>query len=86
MVLHIYVIMSDTTNDKIITFETYYDPMLAHIIRTRLENAGISCFIADENTIGANPFYNQAIGGIKIKIFERDLERCYEILAEDTEL
>jgi hypothetical protein len=78
--------MSDQTNDKIITFESYYDPMLAHIIRTRLEDAGINCFIADENTLVAQPFYNQAVGGIKIKIFERDLERCREILAEDSEL
>ena len=78
--------MSEPINDKIITFETFYDPMLAHIIRTRLEDAGIDCFIADENTIGAQPFYNQAIGGIKIKIFERDLERCREVLAEDNEL
>src|ERR1035437_6892708 len=72
--------------DKIITFESYYDPMLAHIVRTRLEANGISCFIADENTIGANPLYNQAVGGIKIKIFERDLERCREILASEGNL
>ncbi|RWY50900.1 putative signal transducing protein [Mucilaginibacter gilvus] len=78
--------MSDQTNDKIITFERYYDPMLAHIIRTRLEDAGIPCFIADENTVSAHPFYNQAIGGIKIKIFEHDLERCRGVLAEDNEL
>lgn len=72
--------------DKIITFESYYDPMLAHIVRTRLESNGIPCFIADENTIGANPLYNQAVGGVKIKIFERDLERCREILASDDDL
>ncbi|MFI5138163.1 MAG: DUF2007 domain-containing protein [Sphingobacteriales bacterium] len=72
--------------DKIITFESYYDPMLAHIVRTRLEANGISCFIADENTIGANPLYNQAVGGIKIKIFEHDLERCREILAAEGDL
>lgn len=57
--------------------------MLAHIIQTRLADNGIDCYIADENTIGANPLYNQAIGGIKIKIFERDLERCREMLAEE---
>ncbi|RFZ84916.1 DUF2007 domain-containing protein [Mucilaginibacter terrenus] len=78
--------MSDTQNDKIITFDSYYDPMLAHIIRTRLEDAGIPCFIADENTLGAQPFYNQAVGGVKIKIFERDLEKCQQILAEDNTL
>ena len=73
-------------DDKIVTFESYYDPMLAHIIRTRLEANGIPCFIADDNTIGANPLYNQAVGGIKLKIFERDLERCRAILASDGDL
>ncbi len=74
------------TDDKIITFESYYDPMLAHIIRTRLEANGIACFVADENTIGANPLYNQAVGGVKLKIFEKDLERCREILASEGDL
>jgi len=72
--------------DKIITFESYYDPMLAHIVRTRLEANGIPCFIADENMVGANPIFNQAVGGVKLKIFERDLEKCREILASEGDL
>ena len=68
--------------DKIVTLESYYDTMLAQIIRGRLEANGISCFIADDNTLAANPFYNQAIGGVKIKVFERDVEKCRDILAE----
>jgi len=71
---------------KIITFESYYDPMLAHIVRTRLEANGVSCFIADENTLGANPIYNQAAGGVKLKIFEHDLDRCREILAVEGDM
>ncbi|WP_295719498.1 DUF2007 domain-containing protein [Mucilaginibacter sp.] len=78
--------MATEQDDKIITFENYYDVMLAHIVRTKLEDNGIACFIADENTITANPIYNQAIGGIKLKIFERDLERCRAILAADGDL
>ena len=74
------------TDGRIITFESYYDPMLAHIIRTRLEANGIKCFIADENTLGANPLYNQAIGGVKLKIFEQDMEKCREILANKGDL
>jgi len=35
-------------------------------------------------TIGLNPFYNQALGGIKLEIFARDLEKCGTLLAEDT--
>lgn len=68
-------------NDKIVTLDSYYDPMLAEIIRGRLEAEGISCFIADGNVLSAQPFYNQAVGGVKIKVFEKDLERCHEILA-----
>lgn len=72
--------------DQIITFQTYYDPMLAHIVRTRLEDSGVSCFIADENMIGINPLYNNALGGIKLKIFARDEGKCREILAQDDTL
>ena len=69
--------------DDIITFETYYDPMLAQIILTKLEANGIPCFIADESLGIMMPIYNQAIGGIKIKIFARDLEKCKEIAANE---
>ncbi|RYZ97941.1 MAG: DUF2007 domain-containing protein [Sphingobacteriaceae bacterium] len=69
-------------NEKIVTLESYYDPMLAEIIRGRLEANGIPCFIADGITIGVNPLYNQLLGGVKIKVFERDLERCQIILTE----
>jgi hypothetical protein len=69
--------------DEIITFEAYYDPMLAQIIKGRLEANGISCYLADETTIGVNPLYSNAIGGVKLKIFAKDEARCREILAED---
>jgi hypothetical protein len=72
--------------DKIVTLEAYYDPMLAEIILGRLEANGIPCFLADENTLAANPFYNQAIGGVKIKVFEHDLEKCRAILADTDEI
>ncbi|RKR83083.1 putative signal transducing protein [Mucilaginibacter gracilis] len=72
--------------DQIVTFKTYYDPMLAHIVRTRLEDNGIACFIADENMGTIYPIYNAAIGGIKLKVFARDLEKCTAIVAEDNTL
>lgn len=72
--------------DKIVTLEAYYDPMLAEITLARLQANGISCFLADTNILDANPFYNQAVGGIKLKVFEHDVERCRAILAEDADL
>jgi DNA-directed RNA polymerase subunit RPC12/RpoP len=69
--------------DKIVTLSSYYDPMEAQIVRGRLEANGVACFVADDNMLAANPFYNQALGGVKLKVFKHDLEKCREILAED---
>ncbi len=69
--------------EPIITFRSYYDPMLAQIVKTRLEDNDIPCFMADENIAVMNPLYNNAVGGIKLKIFERDLDRCNAILADE---
>ncbi|MDB5142794.1 MAG: hypothetical protein JWQ66_1507 [Mucilaginibacter sp.] len=72
--------------DDIVTFETYYDLMLAEIIRAKLEANGIDCFITDESLGALFPVIDNGSGGIKIKVFARDLEKCREIIAADTEL
>jgi hypothetical protein len=72
--------------EEIVTFETYYNPMLAQIILAKLEANGIHCFITDESLGVLYPVYNQGGGGIKIKVFARDLEQCKEIVAEDANL
>jgi len=69
------------TGDEIITFATYYDPMLAHIIRTRLEDSGVPCMV-DDSMMNVYPIYSNAIGGIKVKIFRRDLSKATEILQD----
>jgi hypothetical protein len=71
---------------KITTFESYYDPMLAQIIYAKLRANRISCFMADDNMLWAKPYFNQALGGIKIKVFEKDIEKCKMILAADDEV
>jgi len=73
-------------NDKTIVYSTYYDPMEANIIRARLEDSGFACFLADENVATINPLYNQAIGGIKLIVFERDVEAINKLLLEDHQL
>ena len=72
--------------DEIVTFETYYNIMEAEIIRTKLEANGIHCFVTDESLGVLYPVYNQGGGGIKLKVFARDAEKCREILAEETGL
>lgn len=70
-------------NDRTVVYSTYYNPIEANIIRSRLEDGGFSCFLADENVATINPFYNQAIGGVKLIVFERDVEKITELLAEE---
>jgi len=69
--------------EPIVTFRTYYDPILAQIERTKLEDNDIPCFIADENIAGMNLLFNNAFGGIKLKVFERDIKQCEAILGTD---
>ncbi|HEX3386825.1 MAG TPA: DUF2007 domain-containing protein [Mucilaginibacter sp.] len=72
--------------EEIVVFETYYNPMLAEIIRAKLEANGIPCFLSDESIGTVYPVYNQGAGGIKLKVFKRDLEKCREIVNEDDQL
>jgi len=68
--------------DKIVIFHTYYDAMEAHIVKSRLMDAGIQCFLSDEN-IGSQIGYNQAIGGVKLNLLEKDVEAAKAILSEE---
>lgn len=54
----------------------------AHILRNKLESEGIRCYIHDENIVTLNPLYNFAVGGVKVKVNEEDLETAKEILQE----
>lgn len=66
--------------DKIIVFETFYNPIEANIVKARLIDSGVQCFLSDENTITINPLYTQALGGVKLHLFEKDAELARNIL------
>lgn len=72
--------------DKIVTLDTYVDLMQAQIALAKLEAVGIAAFM-DENAAGVYPLYSNALGAFKVKVFERDLEKCREALSqpEDTD-
>ena len=44
------------------------NPIDVHILKVRLEEEEIECFIFDENTVSINPMYSYAVGGIKLKV------------------
>lgn len=69
--------------DKIIVFETYYNPIEANIVKARLLDSGVQCFLSDENTITINPLYTQALGGVKLHLFEKDVDIAKNILQDE---
>ena len=52
------------------------------VIKHRLEQEGIAYFFENETTLGIVPFYNTALGGIKLKVHPNDFENVKEILEE----
>lgn len=67
---------------NLVTLRTFDRDTEAHLIKGQMEAAGIPCFLTDEFTHAANPFYNQAIGGIKLQVAEPDLEEAIHVLHE----
>ena len=66
--------------DKIVVYETFIDPINAHIVKGLLESYGIECFLADENIVTLNLIYSQAVGGVKLNVFEKDILQINAIL------
>ncbi len=68
--------------DSFITIKTFSYINELTIIRAHLESEGIECFVKDELTTQVNPFYSNAIGGIKLQVRQSDVVFATEILKE----
>lgn len=61
------------------TFSNYID---AHILLGRLQDAGINCWLKDENVVTINPMWINAAGGIKLMVAENQLENARNLLID----
>jgi len=59
------------------TFDNYIE---ANLMLGRMEEAGIHCWLKDENTATINPILTNAIGGIKLMVLDDDVAKAIEIL------
>ncbi len=66
----------------LITVESFTDPLDAHLAKGRLEAEGIQAYIAHENHIWANWMLSTALGGVKLQVFETDLDKARKIIKE----
>ncbi len=65
-----------------VTVATFSNAFNAHVLKGRLDSEGIPCFIKDEHTVAMNPFYNGALGGIKLQVRQEDEIEARRLLAE----
>ncbi len=52
----------------------------AHVLRSRLEAAGIWAIVVDEAVVGANWLYSNLVDGVKVKVREGDVEHALRLL------
>jgi len=69
--------------EKIIILQSFDNPVEANIVRAKLESFEIPCFLTDEHFTGLNPNFNPMTGGVKLRVFEKDVERALAILQEE---
>ena len=61
--------------DGTLLLYTYNNELEANIVRDKLKAAGIDSFIEKEDVVGFDPG-----GGIKVKIFSKDMEAAEKII------
>lgn len=67
---------------KMIMLRTFDNYFLANITLTKLQDAGIDCFLKDEHTVTMDPILSNAIGGIKLVVKEEDAETARQLLQQ----
>ncbi|TVT40259.1 DUF2007 domain-containing protein [Hymenobacter setariae] len=73
---------SSSRQENIIVLDSYYEPVAAHLARTKLEAAGIPCFLTNENLVSLNRMYSPVAGGVRLHVYQRDAAQATEVLRE----
>ncbi len=69
--------------EKIVLFDSFDNVIKANIIKTKLDAYGIPCFLEGENFVNLYPIRNELFPGVRLYIFEKDLEEVRGVLVEE---
>jgi hypothetical protein len=64
---------------SIVILTSFYNVMTAHVARTRLEAAGIRCFLSNET----RPYGITLGGQVRLHVREEDVAEAQRILGDD---
>ncbi|CAM1345335.1 putative signal transducing protein [Tenacibaculum amylolyticum] len=54
----------------------------AQVVKSKLDSENISTMLMDEKTIDSDPLISQAIGGVKLLVYNEDLEKASKVYNE----
>lgn len=67
-------------NLELVTVRTFQNYFTAQITSTKLQSAGIICYLSDSSTATVAPFLSTAIGGIKLVVRKEDVDEVNILL------
>jgi hypothetical protein len=65
-----------------ILFQSFSNYIDAHILLGRFQDAGLDCWLKDENVVTINPLWTDATGGIKLMVAENQLKEATRLFAQ----
>ena len=70
--------------DRPVILRRYRDMPEAFVEKSVLEDAGIECFLQDDNVVRMDWLWSNALGGIKLIVREKDVADAEKILDQGT--
>jgi predicted Zn-ribbon and HTH transcriptional regulator len=68
------------SRDELVTIASYSHAEEAYVVWTRLQSEGILSFVADDYMVTMNWLYSNAVGGVKVRVRESDVEKAVRVL------
>ncbi|UAY52001.1 putative signal transducing protein [Ferruginibacter albus] len=67
---------------ELIVLKSFDNYFTANIYLTKLQDAGVECYLKDEYTVTIDPILSNAIGGIKLVVKSEDLEEASTLIKQ----
>jgi hypothetical protein len=70
---------------NLVTVFRAFNPIQAHLVRSRLEVAGFHAHVTHETAALVTDGYSMAVGGVRVQVPEDEAEDARELIAADNE-
>ncbi len=80
-----WIFVLSISMESLVTVRTFTYVHEAAMAKSLLQSQDIYCFLKDEFTIQANPFYSNALGGVKLQVPASEAQRAATILEANEE-